>query len=72
MPHFNAAPLMDRKDLHRFEAEMSLALRLPERSVLDVFIGTAERRPDATAITMLMSGAPDESPRRISYSALLG
>lgn len=72
MPHFNAAPLIDRDDLRRFEAEMSLAQRLPERSVLDVFIGTAERRPDATAITMLMSGAPDESPRRVSYSELLG
>ena len=72
MPHFNAAPLIDRDDLRPFEAEMSLAQRLPERSVLEVFIGTAERRPDATAITMLMLGAPDESPRRVSYSALLG
>jgi len=56
----------------RFESEMPLAQRLPERSVLDVFIGGAQRHPDRTALTMLMTGAPDEQPRRVSYRELLG
>ncbi len=61
-----------RDDLARFEAEMSLEQRLPERSILDVFIGAAARRPERTAITMLMTGAPDEQPRRVNYRELLG
>lgn len=59
-------------DLERFEAEMPLEQRLPERSILDVFIASAERQGDATAITMLMTGAPDEQPRRVTYDQLLG
>lgn len=61
-----------REELARFEAEMPLAQRLPERSILDVFIGGAARAPERTAITMLMSGAPDEQPRRVSNRELLG
>lgn len=60
------------EDLERVEAEMTLDARLPERSVLDVFIGTAARQPDRTALTMLMTGAPNEQPRRVSYGELLG
>lgn len=59
-------------DLARFEAEMTLAQRLPERSILDVFIAGAARWPDRAALTMLMSGAPDEQARRVSYRELLG
>jgi len=59
-------------DLARFEAEMTLEERLPERSILDVFIAGAARRPDRAALTMLMTGAPDEQPRRVSYGELLG
>ncbi len=61
-----------RDDLARFEAEMPLAERLPERSVLDVFIGAAVRHPEHTALTVLVSGTPDEQPRRVSYRELLG
>lgn len=61
-----------REDLARFEAEMTLDQRVPERSVLDVFIHTAARQPDRTALTMLTTGADDERPRRVSYSELLG
>ena len=64
--------IRDRDDLARFEAEMPLEKRLPERSVLDVFVGGAGRWPDRTALTMLMTGAPDEQPRRVSYAELLG
>jgi len=66
-----ASPIRSRQDLRRFEAEMPLDARLGERSVLDVFIGTADRQPDAPAITMLMTGAPDELPRRVTYGELL-
>lgn len=61
-----------RADLERFEAAMTLDERLPERSILDVFAASAERDSDATAITMLMTGAPDEEARRVSYGQLLG
>ncbi len=51
---------------------MPLEQRLTERSILDVFIGAAERQPERTAITMLLSGAPDEQPRRVNYRDLPG
>ena len=72
MAHLNDQPIRTRADLQRFEAEMPLAQRLPESSILDVFIGTAQRAPERTAITLLMTGAPDEQPRRVSYCELLG
>ena len=62
----------DRDDLARFESELTLAERLPEKSVLDVFIGAAERHPERVALTMLMTGADDEQPRRVAYGELLG
>lgn len=72
MAHLPKTGVRSREDLASFEAEMSLEERLPERSILDVFVGAASRLPEHTALTMLMTGAPDESPRRVSYSALLG
>lgn len=71
MPVLNATPLLTREDLLRFEAAMPLEQRLPERCVLDVLVGTAQRLPDTTAITQLMTGAPDEVPRRVTYPELL-
>jgi len=68
----NDQPIRDRASLARFEAAMTLEQRLPERSVLDVFVGAANRQPERTAITMLMSGAADEQPRRVNYGQLLG
>ncbi len=64
--------IRSRDDLACFEAEMPLEQRLLERSILDVFIGAAARQPDRPALTMLMTGAPDEQPRRVSYRELLG
>ena len=72
MATFNDTPIRSREDLARFEAEMTLEQRLPERSVLDVFIASAARQPERTALTMLMTGAPDEQPRQVSYRELLG
>ena len=64
--------IRDRGDIARFEAEMPLEQRLPERSILDVFEGTAARLPERTALTMLMTGAADEQARRVGYRELLG
>ena len=72
MADLNGGTIRTREDLERFEAEMTLDQRLPERSILDVFIASAKQHPTSTAITMLMTGAPDEQPRRIDYSQMLG
>ncbi|MBU2942899.1 AMP-binding protein [Shimia thalassica] len=72
MAVFSADPIRNFDDLQTFETGLTLEQRLPERSILDVFVASAEKHPDATAITMLMTGAADEEPRRVSYSALLG
>ncbi len=61
-----------QSDVALIENQLTLDERLPERSVLDVFIASAARDADHTAITMLMTGAPDESPRQVSYGQLLG
>lgn len=66
------SPIRTLEELQQFENAMTLQQRLPERSILDVFIGAAEQQPDRTAITMLMTGAPDEQPRQVSYADLLG
>ena len=64
--------IRDANDLKRFEAEVSLEERLPERSILDVFIASANHRPEDIAITMLMTSAEDEQPRQVGYAQLLG
>ena len=71
MANLGVQPIRTESDLRHFEAEMTLDARLPEQSILDVFVSSAERTPDATAMTMLMTGARDEAPRRISYGDLL-
>jgi hypothetical protein len=62
----------NREDLLRVETEMTLEQRLPERSILGVFIAAADRHAERTAITMVMTGAADEQARRVSYPELLG
>lgn len=71
MADFSSGTIRTRDDLERFETEMTLDERLPERSILDVFIASAAQHPTSTAITMLMTGAKDEQPRRVNYSQLL-
>ena len=72
MANFKDYTIRTRDDLERFETEMTLDQRLPERSILDVFIASAAQHPTSTAITMLMTGAQDEQPRRMDYAQLLG
>ena len=71
MADFNDGTIRTREDLERFESEMTLDQRLPERSILDVFTASAAQHPTSTAITMLMTGAEDEQPRRVDYGQLL-
>jgi fatty-acyl-CoA synthase len=71
MANLGDEPIRTQDDIARFEAEMTLEQRLPERSILDVFKASAARHPTAIAITMLMTGAADEKPRRVDYSQLL-
>ena len=47
MADFGTDPIKSQSDLMRFETEMSLEARLPEQSILDVFINSAARLPDA-------------------------
>ena len=71
MADFNDGTIRTRDDLERFESEMTLDQRLPERSIQDVFMASAAQHPTSTAITMLMTGAEDEQPRRVDYGQLL-
>ncbi len=71
MANLGTFPIRTKEDLDRFEAELTLSERLPEQSILDVFIASAARDPDAIAMTMLMTGAADEAPRRVSYGETL-
>ena len=66
------APLRTLADVRRFEQEKPLVDRLPGPSVFDVFRASAEKFGDRIALTMLMTGAPDEQPRRVSYLDLFG
>jgi hypothetical protein len=72
MANFQGRTIRTRDDLERFESEMTLDERLPERSILDVFEASAALYPTSTAITMLMTGAEDEQPRQVNYDQLLG
>lgn len=71
MANLGTHPIKTKNDLKRFETELTLAERLPEQSVLDVFINSAENHPDAMAMTMLMTGAENEQPRNVTYKQLL-
>ncbi|MCP4070169.1 MAG: hypothetical protein GY742_00335, partial [Hyphomicrobiales bacterium] len=56
MTVFSNIRIANQDDLARFEEEKTLDQRLPETSILDVFVNQAAARPEHTAITMLMSG----------------
>jgi fatty-acyl-CoA synthase len=71
MADLGTQPIRTKRDLEHFISQKTLAERLPEQSIYDVFVQSAERAPNATALTMLMTGAPNEQPRRITYSQLL-
>jgi len=50
MANFGDEQIRTRDDLVRFEAEMTLDQRLPERSILDVFTTSAARHPSRAEV----------------------
>lgn len=72
MPSFSDFPIRSRDDIRRFEEEKPFNERVGARSIYDVFVESARRDPTATAITMVMTGAHDETARYVSYRELLG
>jgi fatty-acyl-CoA synthase len=71
MSAFIDFPIRNLADVVRFESEKTLEERYDARSVYDVFLKSAAQHPDRTALTMLMTGADDETPRLVSYRQLL-
>src|SRR5258708_34381828 len=58
-------------DVERFEKEKSFEERCAFRSVYDIFVHGATQFPDNFALTFLISGSPEETPRDVSYRELL-
>ena len=71
MQAFSDYPIATLADVIRFENEKPFAERYDARSVYDVFVKSAARHPDHTALTMVMTGEDDEKPRLVSYRQLL-
>jgi fatty-acyl-CoA synthase len=64
-------PIRSQADIDAYVAQAPLEARLPGRSIFDVFTASTARDPGRNAITMVMTGAPDEQPRRVNYGTLL-
>lgn len=71
MPLFSDYPVATLQDVIRFETEKTLEQRYDARSIYDIFAKSAARHPDRTALTMLMTGADDETPRLVTYRQML-
>jgi fatty-acyl-CoA synthase len=71
VPVYSDYPIATLADVIRFENEMPLEQRYDARSVYDIFAKSAARHPDHTALTMVMTGEDDETPRLVSYRQLL-
>lgn len=67
MPLFSDYPVATLADVVKFETEKTLEQRYDAHSVYDIFAKSAARHPDRTALTMLMTGADDETPRTVTY-----
>ena len=57
-------------DIERFERELPLSARLPGDSVYDVFAAAAKQHGERRALTMVMTGEPDEQARFVTYRQL--
>ena len=71
MPLFSDYPVATLKDVIKFESEKTLEQRYDARSVYDIFAKSAAKHPDRIALTMLMTGAEDETPRLVTYRQML-
>ena len=65
-------PVRSAEDVAAIERRTTFEELVEERSIHDVFALAAVRQPDAVALTMLMTGAVDEEPRRVTYADLAG
>jgi len=72
MSAYSSFPLRSIQDIRRFESEATLEQRISARSVYDLFTQAAARHGERTALTMIMSGAEDETARQMSHRELLG
>jgi fatty-acyl-CoA synthase len=70
-PRSDRIALRDLADIEAFETEKTFEQRCAARSIYDVFAQSAARYPDHIALTMIMTGAPDETARDVSYRELL-
>lgn len=61
----------DAADIARFEQRIPWEQRAPAASVHEVFAACARRHGERPALSMLMTGEPDEQPRVVNYSQLL-
>lgn len=71
MPLFSDYAVATLQDVIRFETEKTFEQRYDARSVYDIFAKSAARHPDRIALTMLMTGADDETPRLVTYRQML-
>jgi fatty-acyl-CoA synthase len=71
MSAFSEYPIATLTDVIRFESEKPFSERYEATSIYDIFVKGAARFPYRTALTMLMTGADDETPRLVSYRQLL-
>lgn len=71
MSTYSSYPLRTLEDIRRFENEMPLEQRIGARSVYDLFADSAAKHGDRTALTMIMTGAEDETPRQMTHRELL-
>ena len=63
--------LASLREIEAYERERSLEERLPARTVYGAIRATALKHPERTALTLVMTGADDESPARLDYRAFL-
>lgn len=64
-------PFRTLSDIERYESEKSFEERCPWRSVYDVFSYGAERYANKAALTVILTGEVDETPKDVSYRELL-
>lgn len=68
----NSIPsLSSLHDIRQFESEASFDDRVSARSIYDVFVESANKYGKRTALTMILTGADDEEPVRVTYNELL-
>lgn len=71
MSTYSSYPLRTLQDIRRFESEATLEQRCGARSVYDLFVAAAAGHGERTALTMILTGAEDETARRMTHRELL-